>query len=90
MSDTTLKLYVVGGTPSSDRALAAIEQLRANLPGDVAVEVIDLGERPEVAEAERVLATPMLVRVTPAPVRRVVGDLSDLDRVRWGLGLGAP
>jgi circadian clock protein KaiB len=90
MSDTSLKLYIVTGTPSSDRAVAAIERLRATLPGEVTVEVVDLGERPEIAEAERVIATPMLVRVAPDPVRRIVGDLSDLDRVRWGLGLGAP
>jgi circadian clock protein KaiB len=88
MSATSLKLYVVTGTPSSDRAVAAIEQLRAVLPGDVTVDVVDLGEHPEVAEAERIIATPMLVRAAPAPVRRIVGDLSDLDRVRWGLGLG--
>lgn len=88
MSSAILKLYVVSGTPSSDRAVAAIEQLRAVLPGEVTVEVVDLGEQPEVAEAERIIATPMLVRLAPEPVRRVVGDLSDLDRVRWGLGLG--
>jgi circadian clock protein KaiB len=88
MSATTLKLYVVSGTPSSDRAIAAIEQLHAALPGDVTVEVVDLGEHPEVAESERIVATPMLVRLAPEPMRRVVGDLSDLDRVRWGLGLG--
>jgi circadian clock protein KaiB len=88
MSSAILKLYVVSGTPSSDRAVAAIEQLRAALPGEVTVEVVDLGEQPEVAEAERIIATPMLVRLAPEPVRRVVGDLSDLDRVRWGLGLG--
>lgn len=90
MSATSLKLYIVSGTPSSDRAVAAIEQLRAMLPRDVTVEVVDLGEHPEIAEAERIIATPMLVRVEPEPVRRVIGDLSDLDRVRWGLGLGAP
>lgn len=90
MNDTTLKLYVVGGTPSSERAVAAITQLRATLPGSVDVDVVDLAEHPEIAEAERIVATPMLVRVAPAPVRRIVGDLSDLDRVRWGLGLGAP
>jgi circadian clock protein KaiB len=89
MSATSLKLYVVSGTPSSDRAVAAIERLRAALPGEVSVDVVDLGEHPEVAEAERIVATPMLVRLAPEPVRRVVGDLSDLDRVRWGLGLGA-
>jgi circadian clock protein KaiB len=89
MSATSLKLYVVNGTPSSDRAIAAIEQLRAALPGEVTVDVVDLGAQPEVAESERIIATPMLVRLAPEPVRRVVGDLSDLDRVRWGLGLGA-
>jgi circadian clock protein KaiB len=89
MSATCLKLYVVSGTPSSDRAVAAIERLRAGLPGEVSVDVVDLAEHPEVAEAERIIATPMLVRLEPEPVRRVVGDLSDLDRVRWGLGLGA-
>jgi circadian clock protein KaiB len=90
MSATSLKLYVVSGTTSSDRAVAAIERLRAALPGEVSVEVVDLGKHPEVAEAERIIATPMLVRVSPEPVRRIVGDLSDLDRVRWGLALGAP
>jgi circadian clock protein KaiB len=89
MNDTSLKLYVVGSTPASERAIVAIEQLRAALPGTVEIEVIDVADRPEIAEAERVVATPMLVRVAPAPVRRIVGDLSDLDRVRWGLGLGA-
>jgi circadian clock protein KaiB len=89
MSATTLKLYVVSGTPSSDRATAAVEQLRAALPGEITIDVVDLGEHPEVAEAERIIATPMLVRVAPEPVRRIVGDLSDIDRVRWGLGLGA-
>jgi circadian clock protein KaiB len=88
MSATSLKLYVVRGTPMSDRAVAAIEQLRAALPGDVLVDVVDLGEHPEIAEAERIIATPMLVRVAPEPMRRIVGDLSDLERVRWGLGLG--
>ena len=84
---THLKLYVVSGTHSSDRAVAALETLRQDLP-DVAIDVVDVRERPDVAEAERVIATPMLVRVSPEPSRRVVGDLSDLDKVRWGLGLG--
>jgi circadian clock protein KaiB len=82
----SLKLYVMRGTPSSDRALSALAALSAELGTD-AVEVVDLRERPEVAETERIIATPMLVRVSPQPVRRIVGDLSDLDRVRWGLGL---
>jgi circadian clock protein KaiB len=85
---TILKLYVVSGTPSSDRAVAAVAHLRAALPGEVAIEIVDVREHPQVAEAERIIATPMLVRVAPEPRRRVVGDLSDLERVRWGLGLG--
>jgi circadian clock protein KaiB len=84
---THLKLYVVSGTHSSDRAIAALKTLRQDLL-DVSIDVIDVRERPDVAEAERVIATPMLVRVSPEPSRRVVGDLSDLDKVRWGLGLG--
>jgi circadian clock protein KaiB len=84
---THLKLYVVSGTHSSDRAVAALETLRQDLP-DVAIDVVDVRKRPDVAEAERVIATPMLVRVSPGPTRRVVGDLSDLEKVRWGLGLG--
>jgi circadian clock protein KaiB len=84
---TQLKLYVVGGTQASERALHSVERLRAQLEGDADIEVVDLREQPEVAEAERIIATPLLVRVAPTPVRRIVGDLSDADRVRWSLGL---
>lgn len=85
---TVLKLYVVAGTQSSDRAIAAMARLDGELE-DVSVEVVDVREHPEVAEAERIVATPTLVRQSPAPVLRIVGDLSDIDKVRWGLGLGA-
>jgi circadian clock protein KaiB len=84
-----LKLYIVSGTHASDRAVAALERLRADLPAQTTVEVVDVREQPAVAEAERVIATPMLVRVQPVPVRRVVGDLSDVEKVLWGLGLGS-
>ena len=84
---TVLKLYVVGGTQASERALHSIERLHAELADAAELEVIDLRERPDVAEHERILATPLLVRVSPEPVRRIVGDLSDVDRVRWSLGL---
>lgn len=82
-----LTLYVVGGSPPSERALNALPDLRRALGGEAEVEVIDLAERPDVAERERILATPMLVRRTPPPVRRVAGDLSDAERVAWTLGL---
>ena len=82
-----LRLYLVGGTPPSERALAAVPALRAALGGEAELEVVDLREQPDVAERERILATPLLVRVSPPPVRRIVGDLSDAERVVWTLGL---
>jgi circadian clock protein KaiB len=84
---TVLKLYVVGGTQASERALHCLERLRPHLTGDADVEVVDLRDRPEIAEHERIIATPLLVRLEPEPVRRIVGDLTDVDRVRWSLGL---
>jgi circadian clock protein KaiB len=83
---TVLRLYVAGDTHASERALRGLERLRVEL-ADADVKVIDVREEPDVAERERIVATPLLVRVEPAPVRRIVGDLSDVDRVRWSLGL---
>ena len=86
--DTVLRLYVVGGTQLSDRAVGTLRQLEAEHLGDgTTVEIVDVRERPDEAEKAGVLATPLLVRVSPEPVRRIVGDLSDIERVRWSLGL---
>jgi circadian clock protein KaiB len=78
---------VVGGTQPSERAITAVADLLRVLDGDAEVDVVDLRTHPEVAEAERILATPLLVRVQPEPVRRLVGDLTDTERVLWSLGL---
>ncbi|HEX8120099.1 MAG TPA: circadian clock KaiB family protein [Solirubrobacteraceae bacterium] len=86
-SSTLLRLYVVGGTQASERALHSAERLRADLAGEAELEVVDLAHDPELAERERIVATPLLVRLSPEPVRRIVGDLSDVERVRWSLGL---
>ena len=85
---TLLRHYLVGGTPPSERALAAVPALRAALGEEAELDVVDLRDEPALAERERILATPLLVRVSPPPVRRIVGDLSDADRVVWTLGLG--
>ena len=92
MATVVLKLYLVGGTAPSERAVLALDRVRELMAGDAEVEVVDLRDRPEVAEAERILATPLLVRTEPLPVRRVVGDLSDPERVLATLGLrrGSP
>ena len=87
MAAVSLKLYLGGGTPPSERAILALDRLRDMLDDDSDVEIVDLRERPEVAEAERILATPLLVRTQPQPERRVIGDLSDPERVLTSLGL---
>jgi len=84
MSRPVLKLYVVGGTQASERALRGV----GALGDDIDLEIVDVREQPQVAEEKRILATPLLVRESPLPVRRVAGDLSDAERVAWTLGLG--
>jgi circadian clock protein KaiB len=84
----SLRLYITGSTATSVRAIANLRDIcDRTLGGDYEVEVIDVIENPALAEDERILATPMLVRRLPAPVRRIIGDLSDQDRVLLGLDL---
>jgi circadian clock protein KaiB len=87
VADVVLKLYLVGGTPPSERAMLALDRLRELLGDESAVEVVDLRDQPNVAETERIIATPLLVRTQPLPMRRVIGDLSDPERVLTTLGL---
>lgn len=85
-----LKLYITGASP---RAHFAIENLRRicdeELAGEYDLDVIDVLERPEVAEEDRILATPTLIKQLPPPLRRVIGDLSDKQKVLLGLELRA-
>lgn len=87
-SSLTLRLYVSGQAVNSRTAIRNLETLRTKLTGDAAVEVVDVRERPELAEADRILATPTLVRLEPEPVRKIIGDLSDIERVLLGLEIG--
>lgn len=83
-----LRLYVLGRSERAVSAIAALDELRTrHLPRGVSIDVVDLADDPDRAEQERILATPLLMRVTPAPVRRIVGDLSDLPEVVRALGL---
>lgn len=83
-----LQLYVTGDTPRSQRALANLQRLcDQHLAGRYSLEVVDVLTMPHLAEAARILATPTLVRLHPAPPRRVIGDLSDDRRVLDGLDL---
>jgi circadian clock protein KaiB len=86
-SPLTLRLYVSGQALNSRAAIRNLESLRAVLADGTAVEVVDVRERPELAEEDRILATPTLVRRTPEPVRKIIGDLSDIGRVLSGLDI---
>ena len=83
-----LRLYIVGATP---RALAALENLKRiceeHLAGQYTIEVIDLLRNPQLAQGDQILAVPTLVRRPPEPVRKIIGDLSDEERVLVGLDL---
>lgn len=85
----TIKVYIAGMTAGSRRALANLEKLRQGLPDDLEmdIQVIDVLEHPDVAERERVLATPMVVKESPAPTRRIIGDLSAREDAMVGLDL---
>lgn len=85
-----LRLYIAGWTPSSVAALYSLKALEAEyLPAGSTVEVIDLIERPEAGVQDNVLAIPTLVKVSPEPMRRIVGNLSDLPKALKILGFSA-
>ena len=84
----TLRLYVTGATPRSGRAVANIKAIcEEHLPGHYVLEVVDVYQQPQLARGDHVLATPTLVKRHPLPLRRLVGDLSDEERVLHGLDL---
>lgn len=88
MSKTILKLYITGNTERTRRALANIREICDNdLAGHYEIIIVDVLERPQLAEDERILATPTLIRHLPMPLRRIVGDLSDSEKVLLGLDL---
>lgn len=81
-----LKLYVTGMTPRAEMAIANLKRIcEADLGGDYQLEVINVLEHPEKAEEDKILATPTLIKQLPPPLRRVIGDLSDKDKVLLGL-----
>lgn len=84
----TLKLYITGNTPRAERAISNLRHLcETELEGEYEMVVIDVLDRPQLAEDERILATPTLIRQLPPPIRRIIGDLSDTQQVLLGLDL---
>jgi circadian clock protein KaiB len=85
-----LKLYVTGVTPRSQAALKNLKEiLKEDYKGAYSLTVIDVLKQPKLAEDEKILATPTLIKVLPPPVRRIIGDLSEKEKVLLGLDLVA-
>lgn len=83
-----LRLYVAGQTPKSLTAFANLKRIcEEHLQGRYQIQVIDLLENPQLAQGDRILAIPTLVRQLPAPMRKIIGDLSNTERVLVGLDL---
>ncbi|AGA89780.1 KaiB domain-containing protein [Thioflavicoccus mobilis 8321] len=90
MSSQLLSLYIAGRTAAAERALRNLKEIISPLAVDgrrLEIEVIDILEHPQLAEDDRILATPVVIKKRPPPVRRVVGDLSEHDKVLIGLDL---
>ena len=84
----TLRLYVIGQLPRSVLAFANLKAIcDEHLSGRYRIELIDLLEQPDLARRDQVLATPTLVRLAPEPVRKIIGDLSETERVLRALDL---
>ena len=83
-----LRLYVAGQTPKSLAAIANLKQIcEVHLSGRYTIEVIDLLLSPQLAAGDQILAVPTLVRRLPPPIKRVIGNLSDTERVLVGLDI---
>ena len=84
----TLRLYVAGQTPRCVRAFANLKKIcEDQLKGQYTIEIIDLLKTPQLSRDDQILAIPTLVRKLPVPVRKIIGDLSDTERVLVGLDL---
>ena len=84
----SLRLYVAGQTPKSVLAFTNLKQIcETHLVGRYEIEIIDLMENPQLARGDQILAVPTLVRRLPEPIKKIIGDLSNTERVLVGLDL---
>jgi circadian clock protein KaiB len=85
-----LELFVIGHSPRSQTAVENLRKiLDSAMPGEFDLQIIDVLEQPQAAEDSNIMATPTLIKRSPAPVSRLLGDLSATDTVLRGLGLDA-
>ncbi len=91
MNKTRLRLYITGQTSKSRVAIANMHRIcEEDLNGQYELDIVDVLERPQLAENEKILATPTLIKVVPPPLRRIIGDLSNKEQVLLGLDLAMP
>jgi len=87
-ADYLLRLFITGASPNSVRAVTNLKQIcEDRLKGRYSLEIIDVYQQPNVAEKEQLVALPLLIKKQPLPERRLIGDLSDTEKVLKGLGL---
>jgi circadian clock protein KaiB len=85
-----LRLFVTGTTARSARAISNLRRIcDERLKGEYTLEVVDIYQNPQAANEYQIVAVPTLIKVLPQPLRRIIGDLADLDRVLAGLDLAA-
>jgi len=83
-----LRLYVAGQTPKSLAAFANLRQLcESRLAGRYIIEIVDLTKAPQLAQNDQIVALPTLVRKIPAPIKRIIGDLSNVERVTLAMDM---
>jgi circadian clock protein KaiB len=83
-----LRLFITGSTPRSTRAIENMRRIcKENLEGRYDLEVVDVYQDPEATKELQIIATPTLVKILPEPLRRIIGDLSDRERVLAGLDI---
>lgn len=87
-ADWVLRLYIAGQTPKSLAAISNLHRIcKEHLAGQFHIEVVDLTEAPQLAEDDKIIAIPTLVRKLPEPIRKIIGDLSDTEKTLLGLQL---
>jgi circadian clock protein KaiB len=85
-----LSLFVTGASLNSSRAITNLKSIcETHLKDNYDLEIIDIYQQPTIAESEQAIAVPMLIKRSPLPVRRLIGDMSDIEKVLRGLGLSS-
>ena len=85
-----LHLFVTGASPNSSRAIANLKEIcETYLKDNYELEIVDVYQQPLIAESEQIIALPLLIKKSPLPARRLIGDMSNTEKVLRGLGIQA-